>query len=64
MRDTAGKKGPSVKPTRKRQSMNDHAEVMKIMQSVTRDQPSIQIGRRILGLPFAMITFAGICEMM
>ena len=64
MRDTAGRKGPSVTPTRKRQSMKDQELFMPGMAIVTEDQASMQAGRSQRGLPLAMITLAGTCEMM
>ena len=59
MTDTAGKKGPSVMPTRNRQSINDQALFIAGMQMVTQDQPSIHMGKRTRGLPLAMMTLAG-----
>lgn len=62
--ETAGTNGPSVRPTKKRHSMNDQGVVMAVMQIVTADQPSMHRGSKRRGLPLAMITFAGIWEMM
>ena len=59
MRDTAGRKGPSVTPTRKRQSMKDQPLFIPGIEIVTADQLSIQAGNNQRGLPLAMITFAG-----
>jgi hypothetical protein len=53
IRDTAGKNGPSVKPTRKRQTQNDHPLFIAGIQIVTTDQASIQHGMRMRGLPLA-----------
>lgn len=64
MTETAGKKGPSVMPTKKRQSMNAHGLFIAGIQIVTQDQPSMHAGRSTRGLPFAINTFAGIWEMM
>lgn len=59
MRDTAGRKGPSVTPTRKRQSMKDQPLFIAGIEIVTADHASIQAGNRKRGFPLAMITFAG-----
>lgn len=64
IRETAGRKGPSVIPTRKRQRRKDHPDFIAGMQIVTADQASMQQGNRMRGFLFAMITFAGIWEIM
>lgn len=64
IRETAGTKGPSVKPTTNRHKRNPQPAVTAGMQMVVIDHPSIQHGSKIRGLPLAMITFAGTCEMM
>lgn len=64
MSETAGTKGPSVTPTRKRHSMKPHAEFSAVMQMVTAGHASMAHGSRIRGLPLARITLAGTCEMM
>jgi hypothetical protein len=64
MRETAGRNGPSVTPTRNRQSIKDQELFMAGIEIVTADQPSMQIGSKSLGFPLAMITLAGIWEMM
>lgn len=61
--ETAGRKGPSVMPTRKRQSIKAQPDFIAAMQIVTIDQASMQHGSRIWGFPFAMITLAGTCDM-
>jgi hypothetical protein len=61
IRDTAGRKGPSVTPTRKRQSMNDQPLFIAGIEIVTADQASMHAGIRKRGLPLAMMTFAGTC---
>jgi hypothetical protein len=58
--ETAGRNGPSVTPTRNRHSIKLHGLFMAGMQIVTADQASIQHGSRTRGLPFAMMTLAGI----
>lgn len=62
IRDTAGRKGPSVTPTRKRQSMKDQPLFIAGIEIVTADQASIQAGSRKRGLPLAIMTFAGTCR--
>jgi hypothetical protein len=64
MSATTGRKGPSVKPTRNRQSMKCHGFVAAGIQIVTADQASIMQGIHILGFCFAMMMLAGICDMM
>lgn len=64
IRETAGTNGPSVRPTKKRQRRNPQPVVIAGMQMVVADHPSIQHGSKIRGLPFAIMTFAGTCEIM
>lgn len=62
--ETAGMKGPSAKPTRNRQRQNAQPDDRAGIQIVTADQTSMMDGKRILGFPLAIRTFAGTCEMM
>ena len=59
MRQTAGKKGPSVTPTRNLQSMKPQADLTAGMQIVMADQASIQQGRTTRGRLLAMKTLPG-----
>ena len=61
IRDTAGTKGPSVKPTKKRQIQKAQPVLTAGMHMVTTDQASIHPGRRNCGFPLAKTTLDGIC---
>lgn len=64
MSDTAGRNGPSVRPTRKRQSRKAQPASMAGMQTVTADHASMQQGSRMRGCPLATTTAAGIWDTM
>lgn len=61
---TPGTKGPSVTPTRNLQIMKPAGDLIAGMEIVTADHPSMTAGSRMRGLPFAMMTLAGTCDMM
>jgi hypothetical protein len=44
--------------------MNAQGDLIAVMQIVTALHINMQTGSKILGLPFAMMTLAGTCEMM
>lgn len=64
IRETAGTKRLSVRPTKNRQSKNPQPAVIAGIQMVVADYPSIQHGNKIRGFLLAIMTLAETCEMM